>query len=273
MLGSFFNTLCSEPPFRIFTAALIKRFSQSLRLKELWDAWERPEYLSGILYGAEQARLEGKDAISVVEFGVAGGRGLLAMQRAALAVQAETGVKIFVYGFDLGSGLCPPSGGFRDHPDKWQAGDFPMLDHSGLISQLLPCTRLILGNVESTVKEFVEEIQQYPLGFVAFDLDYYSSTMHALNIFSLTGRSNLIHAPLYFDDIFFFGASNYAGERLAITEFNKEHPSIKIDPWEILAFGRPFPERRWLKGMYVANDLDQMENFRQRDRPAQVLPL
>ncbi|MFZ5836060.1 MAG: hypothetical protein ACOY2B_11870 [Pseudomonadota bacterium] len=273
MINSFIDALIKEPPFRVIAAAFIKRFSASIRLKELWDTAERPQYLTGILFGAEQALRQGVKEISVIEFGVAGGRGLLAMQQAACDVEAETGVKIHVFGFDLGSGLGSPSGGYRDHPDKWQAGDFPMNDMQGLQSKLDKRTQLILGNVQETVVRFLDNIQKHPIGFVSYDMDYYSSTMDALKIFGASENNRLIHVPLYFDDTLFFGASEYAGERLAIREFNEKNSSIKIDRWLVLPIGRPFPERGWLKGMYVANDLAQMESFQPEKRTAQMLPL
>jgi hypothetical protein len=63
--------LLKEPPLRIIKAAFVKRFSGSLRSQELWDTWDRPEYLTGVLYGADQAQREGEALISAIEFGVA----------------------------------------------------------------------------------------------------------------------------------------------------------------------------------------------------------
>jgi hypothetical protein len=50
-------------------------------------------------------------AISVIELGVTGGGGPLAMADLAASVQAETGMKIAVYGFDSGTGLRQSHGG------------------------------------------------------------------------------------------------------------------------------------------------------------------
>lgn len=44
---------------------------------------KRPEYTWGILQGAALGKVLGFERISAIEFGVAGGRGLLAMERAA----------------------------------------------------------------------------------------------------------------------------------------------------------------------------------------------
>lgn len=259
-----------EAPLRVFTGGIVKRFSQSLEMHEQWDTYERPQYLTGILWGALQARLEGHAKICALEFGVASGEGLLAMQRSAKAVEEKTGVQVLVYGFDTGSGLTPAAG-YKDHPDKWTQGDYPMPDVENLKSQLSDRTTLILGDVETTVDNFVRNVQECPLGFVAFDLDYYSSTVHALKIFTGPDRKALLHTPLYFDDTMFFGASEYAGELLAIREFNDCSHSTKIDKWDVLRYGRPFHERKWLNGMYIANDLQHMDASLPSKRPARRL--
>jgi hypothetical protein len=148
-------------------------------------------------------------------------------------------------------------------------GDYPMFNEEALRSQLTSKTSLILGDVATTASEFVAK-QEYPVGFVAFDLDYYSSTMNDFNIFRSRDRKMLAHVPLYFDDISFYGASAYAGELLAIREFNADDNPVKIDPWPALRFNRPFSDSRWLSKMYVANDMEKVEKLstlvRHRDR-------
>ena len=80
-----------------------------------------------MLFTAEQANREGIDQISVIEFGVATGVSLLALERIAAAVEETSGVRISVYGFDAGPGGLPELiGDYRDCPDVWRAGDFPM---------------------------------------------------------------------------------------------------------------------------------------------------
>jgi hypothetical protein len=58
-----------------------------------------------VLYAADQARREGHTVIAVIEFGVAEGRGLLALEAHAAAVERVTGIRIHVYGFDSGGGM------------------------------------------------------------------------------------------------------------------------------------------------------------------------
>ena len=80
-----------------------------------------------MLYAARLALRERVGEIAVIEFGVAGGNGLLALQREAEAIEQEFAVSIKVYGFDNGpEGLPEFIGDHRDHPDKWKPGDFPM---------------------------------------------------------------------------------------------------------------------------------------------------
>ena len=65
----------------------------------------RPQYAWGAVFAAAQARALGYTEVSLIEFGVAGGRGLLALEDIADVVSSMTGVRSCVYGFDTGSGL------------------------------------------------------------------------------------------------------------------------------------------------------------------------
>ena len=236
--------LAMEPPFRLFLRALLKRLPVRASTRALWDISDRPAYLVGVHYAASRALREDIDAISVIEFGVAGGEGLIALEREAAAVEKELGVSIRVYGFDNGpAGLPDFIGDHRDHPDKWKPGDFPM-DVALLRSKLGPRTSLVLGNVEETVPRFFDDPDVPPVGFIAFDLDLYSSTARALRILGLPGRRTLDHVALYFDDIEHSISHRFAGELLAIDEFNRESDQVKIDRWRGLESDRPFPGGR-----------------------------
>jgi len=253
--GDLFSRLSMEPPFRIVARAFLKRLRPSAATRMLWDISERPAYLMGVLAAAHQAVKQHVPEISVVEFGVAGGRGLLALQEEAAAVEKETGIRIRVYGFDMGAGGLPPLiGDHRDHPDAWRPGDFPM-NEAALRARLAPRTTLILGNIRETAQSFFARFDPPPIGFASIDVDLYSSTLDALNIFSAVDRRMLWHVPLYFDDIEFMFNHRFAGELLAITEFNRQSEHFKIDRWYGVRNGRPFPERPFLDRMYVGHDL------------------
>jgi hypothetical protein len=264
----FSSRLAEEPPLRLFTRLLVKRFSNSIRAKADWDAVARPHYLVGILSAADQAVREQVPAICAVEFGVARGDGLLAMQEYAALVEQETGVKILVYGFDSGVGLPDISNEYRDHPDQWRSGDYRM-NETDLRPRLTSRTELILGDVRETVPRFVKETQEAPIGFLAMDLDLYSSTSAALQVLSLPEKRMLRRVPMYFDDVRFFFNHKFAGELLAIEEFNL-HQDQKIDIWRGLAANRVFFENPWLTNMYVAHDLKAISNVKLDRSPATI---
>lgn len=268
-IWGFISRLAAEPPFRIFTRILIKYLPTSVRTKLQWDAVERPHYLMGVLQAADQARREGVSEICVIEFGVAAGGGLLTLQKYASMVERETGVKIKVYGFDSGEGLPELIGDYRDHPDQWRPMDYPM-DRDALNAKLEDRTTLILGNVGDTVSDFVREKQSAPIGFVSFDLDLYSSTKEAFKIFSLPEKNMLFRVPVYFDDIIFFFNHRFAGEFLAINEFNAENPAVKIDRWWGISKNRVFPENIWLQQMYIVHDLEAISNMHLERMPRPV---
>lgn len=260
--GSRFEKVLKEPPLRLLVKGLYGVLPVSVSTRALWDISARPNYLSGVLLAARQARDEGIPAISVIEFGVAGGNGLVAMQNEAEAVERETGVQIKVFGFDNGpDGLPEFIGDHRDHPDAWHPGDYPM-DEAKLRARLAPRTTLILGNVRDTVPAFVRDANAPPVGFISVDVDLYSSTMQALQILTLPGRKLLMRTFIYFDDVELPISHRFAGELLAIDEFNAENSTIKIDQLRGFNINRPFPEKSYLRMMYVAHDLEAIANRR-----------
>ena len=252
-----------EPPFRVLAREACMRLPVSLRTKALWDAVARPHYLHGLLSAADEARREGVSHITSIEFGVAGGVGLLLMQSYAELVERETGVGISVYGFDLGDGLPQPRD-YRDHADWWIAGDYPM-DEASLRGALAERTQLVLGDVAETVPRFVDETLEHPIGFIAFDLDLYNSTRDAMCVLTDPKTQILRRVVIYFDDIRWYLAHRFAGELLAIDEVNEHSEFVKIDHWHGVKNGglggdlamtwRPFPDAWWLDSMYQAHDL------------------
>lgn len=264
--------LSMESPFRLFTKGLLSCLPASIWTRELWGLSEKPAYLSGLVISACLARDHNIPEIIAIEFGVAGGDGLLTLQQEAEAVEHEVGVTIKVVGFDSGKGLTEMTGDYRDHPDYWKEGDFP-LDEKALRARLSPRTRLILGDVRDNVSEFVTHIQDAPVGFVSFDLDLYSSTIHALHLFTHANRWMLPKVPLYFDDVEEALVSHrFAGELLAIDEFNETTQAVKIDRWRGIKTNRPFPEEPFLEQMYVAYDLEAIGGTR-LERDLRRMPL
>ncbi len=254
-LAGRMTRLAMEPPVRLIVRAVMRSLPLSVAIRALWDISDRPPYLVGLHHAARRAVREGQGAIAAIEFGVAGGEGLLVLEREAAAVERELGVTIRVYGFDNGpAGLPAFIGDHRDHPDKWKPGDFPM-DEDLLRSKLSPRTTLVLGDVADTVPRFFDDPSVPPVGFVAFDLDLYSSTACALRILSLPGKRTLDHVAVYFDDVEHSISHRFAGELLAIDEFNRDTDDVKIDRWRGIESDRPFPEASFLRKMYMAHDL------------------
>ena len=267
------SKLIREPVLRLGARAVLPLLRPSWQTRALWDISDRPQYLLGMAAAVELAKRQGATAFSAIEFGVAGGTGLCAMQADAEMLERETGIRIKVYGFDTAGGLPEFIGDHRDHPDLWQPGDYPM-DFDKLRQRLTSRTELVLGNVRDTVHSFFDRYSPPPLGFISFDLDLYSSTKAALEIFDAPSRSMLLHVPCYFDDIGFIANYRYAGEFLAIDEFNERSAGVKLDRWHGVKYGRPFPERPFLEQMYVAHDIAALSAIgAQASRARAQLPL
>src|SRR5687767_14259572 len=97
----------------------------SFRTRVKWDVVVRQHNACSILQVADAAKGVGIKTVSVIEFGVATGAGLINMARIAGEVTRVTGVEFKLYGFDTGKGM-PPARDYRDHPDMYAHGDFAM---------------------------------------------------------------------------------------------------------------------------------------------------
>jgi len=177
-------------------------------------ALPRPFYAYCAIRGSELATRLGYREVTWVEFGVAGGNGLLALEQIKQAVEAQLPIKVHITGFDLGSGLPTPQD-YRDLPYHWQGGFYEM-DVDALRSRLRHA-QLALGPVAETLPKWTPAA---PIGMVSFDLDYYSSTLEALKIFD---QNVLPRVWCYFDDIAGTAEafSDYTGVRLAVHEYNQ----------------------------------------------------
>ena len=218
-----------------------------------YDSIARPAYGYCLLQAALLAKRLGHDHISALEFGVAGGNGLVALEEHALLVERETGVRIAVYGFDTGTGMPPPRD-HRDLPYMWQEGYFAM-DVPRLKARLRSA-QLLLGPVEETLPLFCRDRQRAPTGFISFDLDYYSSTVAALSVFDADASLFLPRVTCYFDDIVGdveWAYNEFSGELLAVREFNDAHPHTKISPVRGLRFSRHRIPRLWHEQVFVAH--------------------
>lgn len=215
-----------------------------------WDKLERPWLAYGVLQAALEAKALGIPAISVVEFGVAGGNGLVLLEQYAEQVEHVTSVRCHVIGFDAGDGMPKPVD-YRDLPYIWQPGFFRM--DVDALKKRLRRAQLVLGDVAQTVPDFVARNDAPPVGFVSFDLDFYWSTMVALKLFDQTAQRLLPRVFCYFDDCIgndWELHSPFAGELLAIDDFNRQHAARKIAP----IYGLQHKRRRpapWNDMMFV----------------------
>jgi hypothetical protein len=228
----------------------------SLRQRVNFDLLLRQHNAYSILSAADRALYYGMKSITVIEFGVAAGAGLINMCQLAARVSKATGVEIKVIGFDSGSGMPPPQG-FRDHPELYQEGDFPM-DFESLRAKLPPNGELILGRLQDTVAEFRDQrlTAAAPLAYVVIDVDYYSSTVDALKIFDGPAEAYLPLTLIYLDDVALDHHNRFAGEELAVREFNDAHPFRKAARHDFLETSRIFRRAPWLKHIYFMHIMD-----------------
>ncbi len=184
---------------------------------------ERPHYGMCLLDAAETASRLGLKALTAIEFGVAGGNGLIALEGHAARVSEIYNIDVQIYGFDIATGL-PESSDYRDMVYNWAPGSFQM-DQAAL-QRRLQRTKLIIGDVKSTAGVFYQTYDPAPVGCIFFDLDFYSSTKAAFEIFEGNERYFLPRVQCYFDDVNL--TNEFLGELCAISEFNAEHADKKI---------------------------------------------
>ncbi|MBA7549353.1 hypothetical protein ES705_41833 [subsurface metagenome] len=190
------------------------------------DRIARPWYVWGVICGADLAKALNIDEISIIEFGVAGGNGLVELEEIANEVENIYNINITIYGFDTGTGLTKPDD-YRDLPHLFQEGYFPM-DMEKLRKRLHKA-KIILGPIENTITDFIQT-KPKPVAFIAFDMDLYSSTVASFKLLEDNEDLLLPRIHCYFDDIMGYSYSEFTGERLAIKEFNNSHELRKISP-------------------------------------------
>lgn len=240
-----------------YAKGLWKRFPLGpLDLRMKWAILpEYPAYAYGVYCAAQLASRLGIERISALECGVAGGRGLLALEKIAAEVGAHFDVAVDVVGFDTGAGMPVPID-YRDLPHVWTSG-FYRMDIEKLRKRLSRA-QLMLGDIAQTAKAWLERGDTAPIGFVAFDLDYYSSTIKAMQLFEGSSSTHLPRVHCYFDDVVgpeFACMNDYVGELLAIDEFNVSHSTRKICQIRNLRSARKRDEA-WYAQIYAFHDFE-----------------
>jgi hypothetical protein len=208
----------------------LMKVSELIRNDCIAGEW-RKHYVRGMILATAQAKCMEKSEVAAIEFGTADGDGLLNLCSIAQLLGYETGMTYRIFGFDKGSGL-PAFSSFKDHPEIWHEGQFKMRDLESLKAKLPDFAKIIIGDVKDTVKAFMENQlnENSPLGFVAVDLDYYSSTKPALDVLRGAANNYIPAVTMYFDDVELLVTNNsWCGEALAINEFNDENEHRKIE--------------------------------------------
>jgi hypothetical protein len=231
----------SQAPFRTLFMLLLRKLGfGGFEFRMALGSLERPHYAFLVYSAAKLAKKLGHQRISVVEYGVAGGSGLLILEKYAAQVEELLQVKVDIYGFDAGGGLPPPKD-YRDLPYHWKTGMFRM-DETKLRGQLRRAT-LVIGNIEDTSRTFFEQFNPAPIGAVIHDFDFYSSTKTALGMLLASPSRYLPRVFCYFDDTIGTDTevyNDYTGERLAIKEFNEENRDVKLaQPYYLLSIPGP----------------------------------
>ena len=223
----------------------------------------RPQHAFGILQAADKAKSIGKSEMTIIEFGVANGGGLMNMIEIANKVTKTTGIRINVFGFDTGIGMPEPVD-FRDHPEYYNTGDYPM-NKTLLEEKIKGKATLIYGPIKETIKTFKETLtKNSPIGFISLDVDYYSSTKEVFELFTSKASFFLPLTYIYFDDIYMPHHNTKCGELLAIKEFNEENQYRNISYHSFFENDRLFKNAKWVKQIYYFHILDHDLRFNAR---------
>jgi hypothetical protein len=215
----------------------------------------RPDYAFGMLSAAWIASGHGIGEISALEFGVAGGTGLLAMERIAGQVESLLGVRIQIYGFDTGTGM-PPAVDYRDGGFSLAEGTCDM-DVDRLKARLQRA-ELMLGDVADTVPRFLEG-DYAPVGFISNEIDYYSATMKTFAVLDAPPERLLPRVPCHFSSLMWHPWTEALSNGAAINDFNASHERRQLAPIRGLRYEwlpRSEFRKRWPDKMYVAEIFD-----------------
>src|ERR1700719_2122671 len=234
-------------PLHLNIASALIAVLGSFRAKVAFDLVSRRPIAFGLLQAADWARECGIGQITAIELGVANGAGLVNMCNIAAKVTQVTGVQFDIVGFDSGKGMPPPRD-YRDHPEFYGTGDFPMENRESLQKRLPANASIVIGNVADTVRSFLQSCAA--IGFVSVDLDYYYSTVEGLKLLEAVPEKYLPWVVMYFDDVAYDRHNPFCGELAAIEGFNVAHSNRKIAKFNVLRQRRVFQRATWIDHMY-----------------------
>jgi len=237
---------CGAPPFLYEDAnAFFRKMIQERRLR-------RPHYVWGAVQALNLAKVLGIERVSFIEFGVAGGNGLTALESIAATLGPAFDVNVDIHGFDAVAGM-PKARDHRDLPNLWREGFYPMDPKK--LERTLKNAKVHLGLVEETVPEFLRA-KPAPIAFIVFDLCLYSSTTKAFQVLKSDPNLLLPRVHCFFRNTLGPTLGDFNGERLAISEFNADNGMRKISKiYGLEYFLRPLPGR-WVDQYYMAHAFD-----------------
>jgi len=243
-------------PLLYNVASLFVALFGSVRKKIEYDLVVRQPYAYCVQQAADLALKHGVPKIAILEFGVANGAGLMNLCSIAEQVSRESGIQFEIVGFDSGAGMPPPRD-YRDHPEKYFTGDFPLTNRERLLERLPKNARILFGELPDSIARFRQECG-VPIGAVSIDVDYYWSAREALEVLLLEARNYLPYVFTYFDDVHAIDHNEFCGELLAIKEFNADalHPERRIAPANFLTESRLFKRPIWHRQIYLAHVFD-----------------
>ena len=211
----FKRVICYEKPLRVALLAYL-----GLKFKTF-----KPHYESILYEGCLEAKKLGINQVSAIELGVAGGAGIIALEKYKKKIEKVLDINIDIYGFDTGSGL-PKIETDEDLPFFWKGGLYK-IDKVALEKKIN--SKIFYGDVKNTVDEFIK-INKHNICCIFFDLDLYTSTINFLNQIPKIKNHLLPRVLCYFDDV--YNCENYInqfnGVFKAIDEFNKNFSEFKL---------------------------------------------
>jgi hypothetical protein len=211
-------------------------------------------YLWGVIQAAYLATSLDVERISLLEFGVGRGDGIVLLERAAGIVERRLGVGLDVIGFDIGTGVPEPKDP-RDMPQMYVPNLYRM-DVEGTRARL-ERAELLIGPLTETVPQFVGR-EPAPVGFAALDFGDYNGTLTGLGFLDGAPPSLLPRVHLYFANVLGLTFGDCVGERAAIAEHNRRTESRPISPMFGLRHYVPrrFRNSSWPERYYMAHLFD-----------------
>ena len=155
----------------VYSEDLINKNANILRKQKLSyengkfivSKFSKPYYAYTVYHAIKLAMKLGHSRVSVIEFGVASGKGLICLETITSQLEELFDIKIDIYGFDLGTGLLAPKNSM-DLKYWFQSGQYKMNEES--LRSKLKKSKLIIGDVNETIDRFINEYKPSPIAAI-----------------------------------------------------------------------------------------------------------